>query len=192
MLGKAGVGGETSPTDLPLYRAELILDETGVRSREVVTSCYTSYVVTNLSIAHASNPTDFTFILMISMGLSGYLNTSFWDDSKPFGLYDAELWNVRRSLGKPFTDRLAGAMVQILSDNPSEIRTRAVALDFATLLEIGDSVIDSGCSNWPTIRQAVSNLQYRAGAPVIDDLKKQDLSKMHVSGACLDMWKRTN
>lgn len=184
--------GETATPNLPLYRAELILSESGVKDREVVTSCYINYVVMNLSLAHLSNGNDIPFVMMVAMGLADYLNTSFWD-SKPFGLYSVELWEIRKRLGKGFADRLAGTMLQILSDNPSDARTGTVALDFVILVGLGESVIDGECSHWPTIRQAIGNLQTTQGGPLmVDEFRKRDLSNTHVSSACMDIWKRTN
>ena len=190
--GSGGGCGETATPNLPLYRAELILSESGVKDREVVTSCYINYVVMNLSLAHLSSANDIPFVTMVGMGLSDYLNTSYWD-SKPWGLYSVELWDIRKSLGKDFADRLAGSMLQILSDNPSDTRTGTVALDFVILVAVGESVIDSDCSHWPSIKKAIGNLQTTQGGPLMtDEFRKRDLSNTHAPSACMDIWKRAN
>ena len=83
--------------------------------------------------------------MIAASSLSQYYKWSYWDykPSGEGGYWSSQLWEIRSSFGKDFTDRLLGFTIKSMLDNPEEGANTNFDIYFYRKLQQGDAVIDS-------------------------------------------------
>ena len=181
--------GSSTPPNLPVNRGSLMIGSSKLNDRKSMTQEYTSYVVQQQStnvLGVFPNFVDGIPLLMMGNGLAGYFNASYWKEKPPMFFPSGDiLWSVRSSLGEPFADKLAGASLQVLNENPTDIKSSPgdLAIEQARMLMLADSVVESECDKWPQIR----DLLIQSGVPK-DKIKSQKFVQSSQSSSCVEKW----
>jgi hypothetical protein len=61
------------------------------------------------------------------------------------------LWDIRRRLGRDFTDGLAAYTLMVIADSPEEGRDEKLDVEFWRKLHIADGLLESNADKWPKI-----------------------------------------
>jgi len=178
-------GWNTRP-GLPLDRGSMSIAAADLRDRKKTTAEYTSYVFLHDSQKLLSIPPDqgLAPLLLLSWGFSGYFNASYWNKRDELFVPPGKLlWKLRENLGIPFTDRLAAAAFRTLADDPSEIQGENIDIRTVRALMLGDSIVESECDRWPSIRDVL----VKNGIPK-DAITTQTFTQSSEPTACTQKW----
>ena len=162
--------GISTPPGLPTYRGTVQIGKKQVSKPSAATGAYCGYAINRIFwdtdspfqpwYGDMPNPNINALggMMILEQGLSGYFNSSFWNEQlqPPMMPWAYRLWRIREKFGRDFTDRLVAVALRSMIDNPNEGRDKPMDFSFidvyfARKLKIGDSVIDDGMSRWPEI-----------------------------------------
>jgi hypothetical protein len=165
---KDNFGTFTPPLE---YRGELIIPRSAVNDRRVATHIYADYVIQKAVpwkqggfydvFRDPSDPTlnsHLTLLIVFHAGLRDYFQASFWNVDPPSSQpLSHQLWFIRASLGKKFTDRLGASVLRILADSPEELVDEDMNESFSKALKIADGILEANQQSWPTIQNILDH-----------------------------------
>jgi len=95
--------------------------------------------------------------MLAASSLSQYYNWSFWDfkAENTGGYWSTQLWEIRKAMGKRFTDRLVGYALRSMSDNPEEGADPNFDLYFYRKIQVADSIIDDNAEKMGKITEII-------------------------------------
>lgn len=132
---------------LPTYRSSVTITRDWFVDRRAITAQYADYAVNEAFQRRADqHPSISTSQDMMAASISSrYYNWSFWDykPNEEVGYWSSQLWEMRSSFGKQFTDQLVGFTIKSMLDTPEEGAHPNFDIYFYHKLQQGDSVIDS-------------------------------------------------
>lgn len=144
---------------LPTYRSRATINEGWVLDRRAMTEQYASFVMGEMlrrSGEQHPGPSG-TQDLIAASALSQYYNWSFWDykAENAGGYWSSQLWEIRKAMGKQFTDRLVGFTLRSMLDNPEEGADPNFDLYFYRKIQVADSIIDNNAEKMPEITRTI-------------------------------------
>jgi hypothetical protein len=144
---------------LPTYRSGATINQGWVLDRRAITEQYASFVIEEMlrrSTEQHPGPGG-TQDLIAGSALSQYYNWSFWDykAENTGGHWSSQLWEIRRAMGKQFTDRLVGFTLRSMLDNPEEGADPNFDLYFYRKIQVADSIIDNNAEKMPEITRTI-------------------------------------
>ena len=167
-IQEGSAGGPYFAPGLPLYRGQISIGSDYLSNDQQCTYDYVGYDFDDLFFNSSrltkimgTNPNPFPAVLprimtqkLMERQLAIYFVWSFWgkdDESRDMYPLARVLWNVNRSFGDDFGDRLAVATLQATIDNPEEGAELDPFHYAASKLKIADFIIDGGGKKWPQI-----------------------------------------
>ena len=191
----AGQIGSVTPAGLPVNRSELLIGESHIKERESATLVYSDYVMDKLAEKALRNipwpipndrVTELALVSMATQGFARYFNFSFWGSQPDTAFFPpAEImWEMRKEMGRSFSDRLAASAVRTIADDNETIKDNDLDIYLVHALMIGDSIIDNECERWPEIR----SLLVRAGIP--EEKVRRPFAPPSMSNSCIQKWSR--
>jgi hypothetical protein len=151
---------------LPTYRSSVKITRGWFVNRRAITEQYAYYAINDVLTRGAAQHRGGSALqdMIASSALSQYYNWSFWDH-KPNaegGHWSSQLWDIRSSFGKDFTDQLLGFTIKSILDSPEEGADANFDIYFHHKLQQGDSVIDSD----PERMSKITNIIEKSGINV--------------------------
>lgn len=158
------------------YFGELRIPRQQVSDRKIVTHIYAVYVLQRAfpdptllpgfwealpASAHQLNQTTF-----YSVGLREYFHASYWNSIEADnhgGSPSLVLWKIRESLGRRFSDRLAGRVFRVAVDLSHHISNPDMHVSFAHALKIADGLVESYEQSWPKIQRILDENPIKVG-----------------------------
>lgn len=139
------------------------IPRSAIKDRKLATFLYAQYVLQKVLAEKNAVPEPFdgphiqqqTFFLMT---LRDYFQSSFWDAVKQNEFPPATvLWEIRSSLGKRFTDRLASFILRELADTPQETFDPDMNVSFVKSLKVADNTIEAQQQTWAKIQYIIDH-----------------------------------
>ena len=156
----------------PTYRSDAKITEGWLTDRRVITAQYADYAIAAALEQRAEgHPTVSTLQDTIATSaLSRYYNWSFWN-RKPeaeTGYWSIQLWEIRDTFGKEFTDKLAAFALRSMLDDPDEGADANFDVYFYRKLQIADSVIDNNAEKMGQITAIIEKLSINVTKPTAE------------------------
>jgi hypothetical protein len=152
-----------------MYRSGAKINQGWVLDRRAITEQYADFVIGEMlrrrAVQHpgASDLQDMSAV----SALSRYFNWSFWDykAENASGYWASQLWEIRRVMGKQFTDRLVGFTLQSILDNPEEGADPNFDAYFYRKIQVADSIIDNNAEKIGEITAIIERLGINVTVP---------------------------
>jgi hypothetical protein len=141
---------------LPEYRSSATINQGWILDRRAVTEQYVDYAVGQmLRIRLAQHPSASGLLqdMMVASAVAPYYNWSFWNykADNVGGYWSSQLWDIRRAMGKQFTDRLIGFVLKAIIDSPEDGADPHFDIYFYRKIQAADSVIDNNAAKMAEI-----------------------------------------
>jgi hypothetical protein len=154
---------------LPTYRSGTTISQGWILDRRAVTGQYVHYAI--MAMLRQRTPQHLTASDqqdMIAAGaIARYYNWSFWDykADDAGGYWSSQLWEIRRTLGKRFGDRLVAFTLKAILDSPEDGADPHFDTYFYHKIQVADSVIDNNAEKMGEITATIEKLGIHVTTP---------------------------
>lgn len=156
---------------LPTYRSGARINQGWVLDRRAITEQYVDFVIAEMLRRRTEqHPASSGMQDMIAASaISRYYNCSFWDckADNAGGYWSSQLWEIRRVVGKQFTDRLVGFTLKSILDNPEEGADPNFDVYFYRKIQVADSVINNNAEKMGEIKAIIERLGINVTKPKV-------------------------